>query len=108
MVGEMVMRGAVCPAAGEQPEVAAAEVVALLVAGMLNGCGRPHGPGGAEEAGMELLVGLRDLRLREGEGGSNTPNQAAVRGYNACCGARGERAAARHSHHCPALLTARR
>ena len=58
--------GAVCPAAGEQLEMAATKVVALLVAGMLDGRYGPRGAEGVEEAGMELPVGLRDLRLRDG------------------------------------------
>ena len=54
-----------CAAAGEQPQPAAAEVVALLLAGMLDAPGRPQGKNGAEQAGVELAIGLRDLRLRD-------------------------------------------
>ena len=64
--GEGDASGAVCPATSEQQELAAAEVVALLVTGVLQGRGRPHGAEGAGEAGMEWAVGLRDLRLRDG------------------------------------------
>ena len=56
---------AVCLTAGEKPERAAAEVVALLAAGVLDARSRPYGVEGAEEAGVELVVSLRDLRLRD-------------------------------------------
>ena len=56
---------AVGPAAGEQPKLAAAEVGALLVVGVPDARGRPHGAEGAVEAGVELAVGLRDLLLHD-------------------------------------------
>ena len=45
--------------------MAAADVVALLIIGVLDARSRPHRAEDAEEAGVELAVGLRDLCLRD-------------------------------------------
>ena len=61
-----------------QPDPAAAKMGALLVDRVLNARRQPHGVEGAEEACVELAVGLLDLASVIG-GVGHTPSQAFVR-----------------------------
>ena len=63
--GDGYAGGAVGATAWEQLVQAAAELGAFLVAGVLDGCGWPHGAEDAEEVGVELAAGLRHVHLRD-------------------------------------------